>query len=83
MKTKPNRTELLHQIRIWHAALLKKQKGLNLLEREIRVLDELAPVDVTKVLLDEIDKLNNDIVNLIYKYSILETSINEGTYLDI
>jgi hypothetical protein len=83
MKTKSNRNQLLHQIRVGHAALLKQRRGIKLLENEVRTLEYLEPVDVTHALLKEIDRLNNEIVNLIYKYSTLEAELKEEAHLDI
>jgi hypothetical protein len=85
MKTDARNTNLLAQIRIGHAALIKEQRGIQLLQREVEILQELGPVDVTQVLLDEIDSLNNQIINLIYQYSVLQSEVREKVekHLDI
>jgi hypothetical protein len=85
MKLEMKRTELLHQIRTGHAALLKQRKGIELLQKEVRALEVLEPIDVTRVLLDEIDRLNNEIINLIYLHSTLKDQLeqNENKYIDI
>jgi hypothetical protein len=67
--------EILQKIRIGYLALLKQQEGIELLTEEIKILEELTPVDVTYTLLEEIDRLNNELVNLIYMYSKLKAKL--------
>jgi hypothetical protein len=68
MERDAEKSLLIYKIWLGYEALLKQRQGLEILESEYKILEELEPIDVTGELLLEINRLNREIVKLIFSH---------------
>lgn len=73
------RKRLLEEIRIGYSGKKKLCKGEPPTRREQEALRFLDPIDVTGVILNEIDFLENQIVQLIYENACLKEDVQKLT----
>jgi hypothetical protein len=67
-----HKKDLLTEIRIAYAALLKRNDGHPISDRELEALDYVYPLDVTQILLNEIDNLNKQNSELFHQNTVLK-----------
>jgi flagellar motor component MotA len=70
--TDEERKKIVHEIRIGHVGLLKLREGQEPSSREEQALKFLEPIDVTAILIDEIDSLNEKLVRVTFENSLLK-----------